>query len=42
MVVFKHSPVFTSKEVFGRILVFQGTRVPAPTLIDYLNDRICV
>ena len=38
MVKLEHSPVTASKEVLGGTLVFRGTRVPAQTLIDYLND----
>jgi len=38
MVTLQHSPVTASKEVLGGTLVFRGTRVPAQTLIDYLND----
>lgn len=28
----------TSPKVLGGTLVFRGTRVPAQTLLDYLND----
>jgi uncharacterized protein (DUF433 family) len=38
MVTLDHSPVITSKDVLGGTLVFRGSRVPAQTLIDYLND----
>ena len=42
MVTIDHSPVTASKEVLGGTLVFRGTRVPAQTLIDYLNDGYTV
>lgn len=32
------SPVTSDPDVLGGTLVFQGTRVPAQTLLDYLND----
>jgi uncharacterized protein (DUF433 family) len=32
------SPVSSNPEVLGGSLVFQGTRVPAQTLLDYLTD----
>ena len=38
MLTFTHSPVSSSPEVMGGTLVFRGTRVPAQTLPDYLND----
>lgn len=42
MVTLEHSPVCASKEVLGGTLVFRGTRVPAQTLLDYLNDGFTV
>lgn len=38
MVTLAHSPVSSSPEVLGGVLVFRGTRVPAQSLLDYLND----
>ncbi len=38
MVVLDHSPVHSDPEVLGGVVVFNGTRVPAQTLVDYLND----
>ena len=38
MLMIDHSPVTSSPKVLGGILVFNGTRVPAQTLLDYLND----
>jgi uncharacterized protein (DUF433 family) len=38
MVTLEHSPVHSNPNVLGGTLVFQGTRVPAQTLLDYLND----
>jgi uncharacterized protein (DUF433 family) len=38
MVTLEHSPVVSSPGVLGGTLVFRGTRVPAQTLPDYLND----
>ncbi len=38
MLTLDHSPVSSSPEVMGGTLVFRGTRVPAQTLPDYLND----
>ena len=32
------SPVTSDPETLGGTLVFRGTRVPAQSLIDYLND----
>jgi uncharacterized protein (DUF433 family) len=32
------SPISSNPEVLGGSLVFQGTRVPAQTLLDYLTD----
>jgi uncharacterized protein (DUF433 family) len=33
-----HSPVRSHPELMGGTLVFRGTRVPAQTLLDYLDD----
>jgi uncharacterized protein (DUF433 family) len=38
MVTLDHSPVSSSPKVLGGTLVFRGTRVPAQTVLDYLND----
>lgn len=38
MIVLEHSPVHSDPEILGGTLVFQGTRVPAQTLLDYLDD----
>ena len=38
MVSLDHSPVHSDPEVLGGTLVFQGTRVPAQALLDYLSD----
>lgn len=38
MVTLGRSPVHSDPEVMGGTLVFRGTRVPAQTLFDYLND----
>jgi uncharacterized protein (DUF433 family) len=38
LVTLDHSPVSSNPEVLGGTLVFRGTRVPAQTLLDYLND----
>lgn len=38
MVTLDHSPVSSDPEILGGTLVFQGTRVPAQALLDYLND----
>jgi len=37
MVTLDHSPVSSSPKVLGGALVFQGTRVPVQTLLDYIN-----
>jgi uncharacterized protein (DUF433 family) len=42
MVTLDHSPVASSPQVLGGLLVFQGTRVPAQSLLDYLNDGFSV
>ncbi|MEO5960877.1 MAG: DUF433 domain-containing protein [Opitutaceae bacterium] len=38
MVTLEHSPVSSSPKVLGGTLVFKGTRVPAQSLLDYLDD----
>ena len=38
MDVLDHSPIASSPEVLGGALVFNGTRAPAQTLLDYLTD----
>ncbi len=38
MLTLEHSPVSSSPKVLGGTLVFRGTRVPAQTLLDYLDD----
>ena len=38
MAVLDHSPIASSPNVLGGAIVFTGTRVPAQTLLDYLND----
>ena len=40
MVTLAHSPVHSDPEVLGGTLVFRGTRVPAQTLLDYLDDGL--
>lgn len=42
MLTLNHSPVVSSPKVLGGTLVFEGTRVPAQTLLDYLNDGFSV
>ena len=38
MITLDHSPVHSDPEIMGGTLVFRGTRVPAQTLLDYLQD----
>ena len=38
MLTLDHSPVHSDPELMGGTLVFKGTRVPAQTLLDYLED----
>ena len=38
MITLDHSPVHSDPELLGGTLVFCGTRVPAWTLLDYLQD----
>lgn len=38
MITLERSPVHSDPELMGGTLVFRGTRVPAQTLLDYLQD----
>jgi uncharacterized protein (DUF433 family) len=38
VVTLQKSPVHSNPQILGGILVFVGTRVPAQTLLDYLDD----
>ena len=38
MITFDRSPVQSNPKLMGGTLVFRGTRVPAQTLLDYLQD----
>jgi uncharacterized protein (DUF433 family) len=38
MVTLAHSPVHSDPEILGGTLVFRNTRVPAQSLLDYLQD----
>jgi uncharacterized protein (DUF433 family) len=38
MITLKHSPVHSDPEIMSGVLVFRGTRVPAQTLLDYLDE----
>jgi uncharacterized protein (DUF433 family) len=38
MVTLLHSPVHSDPKVMGGTLVFRHTRVPAQSLLDYIND----
>ena len=42
MVTLAYSPVSSSPKVLGGTLVFRGTRVPAQSILDYLNDGYSV
>ena len=42
MFTLARSPVHSDPEVLGGALVFQGTRVPAQALLDYLTDGFTV
>lgn len=42
MLTRKRSPVHSDPEMMGGTLVFRGSRVPAQTLLDYLNDGYTV
>ena len=39
MLTLDHSPVQSNPELMGGTLVFRGTRVPAQSLLDYLDDH---
>lgn len=38
MITFTHSPINSNPEIMSGTLVFKNTRVPAQTLLDYIND----
>ena len=38
MIELDRSPVSSNPSVMGGTLVFRGTRVPAQTVLDYLDD----
>ena len=38
MISIQQSPVTSDSRVMSGTLVFRGTRVPAQSLLDYLND----
>ena len=40
MVTLVHSPVHSDPDVLSGTLVFRGTRVPAQTLLDYMDDGV--
>lgn len=40
MVTLAHSPVHSDPEVLSGTLVFRGSRVPAQTLLDYMDDGL--
>jgi len=42
MLTLDHSPVDSHPQLMGGTLVFRGTRVPAQTLLDYLDDGYSV
>lgn len=42
MFTLDHSPVHSNPELMGGTLVFKGTRVPAQTLLDYLDDGFSI
>ena len=42
MVTLDHSPVSSSPKILGGTLVFRGTRVPAQSLLDYINDGFSI
>ncbi len=37
MLTLDHSPVHSDPEIMGGTIVFRGTRVPAQTILDYLD-----
>lgn len=42
MLVLDHSPITSDPQLMGGTIVFNGTRVPAQTLIDYIDDGFSV
>jgi uncharacterized protein (DUF433 family) len=42
MVQLHHSPVRSNPAVMGGTLVFRASRVPAQTLLDYLDDGFTI
>ena len=42
MVTLLHSPVSSNREIMGGTLVFRRTRVPAQSLLDYIDDGYSV
>ena len=42
MVQLQRSPVRSDPSVMGGTLVFRASRVPAQTLLDYLNDGFTI
>ena len=38
MITISRSPIRSDPKIMGGTLVFRGTRVPAQTLLDYLQD----
>ena len=40
MVTLVHSPVHSDPDVLSGTLVFRGSRVPAQTLLDYMDDGL--
>ena len=40
MIKLNHSPIHSDPDILGGTLIFRGTRVPAQTLLSYLNDGI--
>ncbi len=42
MVQLHHSPVRSDPSVLGGTLVFRASRVPAQTLLDYLDDGFTI
>jgi len=40
MITLEHSPVHSDPKILSGIIVFHGTRVPAQTLLNYLDDGI--
>jgi uncharacterized protein (DUF433 family) len=42
MISLDHSPVHSDPELMGGTIVFRGTRVPAQSLLDYLDDGFSI